>query len=225
MNLSPPKQVIIYSHGFGVERDARGMFTDIAATFPDAENVLFNYNIKDQIENTLTVRPLSEQRDLLLAEIARVKERFPSATINIIAHSLGCIVAALAEPIGIRKVIFLAPPLEINTASLDRFVGRPGSVIDLSGLSRFARRDGSFTLVPAAFWQERAVIDPLALFNAFAGKAELTIIFANQDDVVATDKKHLLTSHIGIVSIDGDHDFRFKSRPELIKTVQELLSE
>lgn len=222
MNLSR-KHVIIFSHGFGVERDARGMFTDISAAFPASESILFDYNIPNREENTLTVRPLSEQRDRLLAEVAKANERFPDATIDIIAHSLGSVVTALASPTGIRKTIFLAPPLDSQSSSLERFAGRPGSIIDPKGLSWLARRDGSFTLVPAAFWQERAAIDPIALFNAFAEKTDLTIIFANQDDVVSAEKKPLLAPDIHIFGIDGDHDFRFEHRAKLLATLNDML--
>lgn len=218
-----PKHAIVYSHGFGVERDARGMFTDIAAAFPEAENVLFDYNIPDRVEHTLAVRPLSEQKDILLAEVARVKAQFPDTPIDIVAHSIGCVVAALARPSGVRRTILLAPPLELVSSSLQRFAARPGSVIDPDGLSRLARRDGSFTLVPAAFWKERESIDPVALFNAFSEVSELVIILANQDDVVSTEKKSLLSPRIRVIGIDGDHDFRSESRARLIETLTKIL--
>lgn len=217
------QRAIIYSHGFGVERDARGMFTDIAAAFPETNHVLFDYNIPNRTENTLTVRPLSEQKDILLAEIARVRLQFPDATIDIVAHSIGSVVAALAQPEGIRRAVFLAPPLELASSSLQRFAGRPGSVVDPDGLSRLARRDGSFTLVPAAFWKEREAIDPVALFNALSGMTELIVVLANQDDVVSAERKSLLSPQIQIIAIDGDHDFRSGSRTHLIETLVHVL--
>ncbi len=220
-NQSP--RVIIYSHGFGVERDARGMFTDIAAAFPGAENVMFDYNIPNRAENTLTVRPLSEQKDILLAEITRVKAQSEDTPIDIIAHSIGSVVVALAQPEGIRRIILIAPPLELASSSLNRFAGRPGSVIDPDGLSRLARRDGSFTLVPAAFWKEREAIDPVMLFNALSDRTELFVVLANQDDVVSTERTSLLSPQIQVIGIDGDHDFRMESRVGLIETLKKIL--
>ncbi len=217
------KHVIIYSHGFGVEQSARGMFTDIAAAFPVAEHIMFDYNIPNREENTLTVRPLSEQKDILLAEITRAKEKTPDAIIDIIAHSQGCIVVALALPEGIRKAIFLAPPLEMSSTSLRRFAGRPGSVIDPDGLSRLARSDGSITLVPAEFWKEREAIDPVALLNTYSAHIELVLVRAKNDTVVSTSNFPTLSSHIQIISIDGDHDFRYASRPGLIEKIRNLL--
>ncbi|MFA9262696.1 MAG: hypothetical protein ACEQSB_05135 [Undibacterium sp.] len=220
---SSSQRVIVFSHGFGVERDARGLFTDVASVFPKAKSVLFDYNIPDRAENTLFVRPLSEQKDILLTEIATVKEKFPSARIDIVAHSLGSIVVALAQPIGIRKVTLLAPPFGLRSSSLERFAGRPGSVIDPDGLSRLARRDGSFTLVPAAFWKERESINPLPLFNSLAEQTELLIIRAKQDAVVSYADASLLSPKIQIIDIDGDHDFCFEYRKELLTTLKNLL--
>lgn len=220
---SQSRRTIIYSHGFGVERDARGMFTDIAAAFPEAENILFDYNIQNRAENTLMVRPLSEQKDILLAEIAQAKARFGNVPIDIIAHSIGSVVMALARPEEIRRTAFLAPPLELASSSFQRFASRPGSIINPDGLSRLARRDGSFTLVPAAFWKEREAIDPVALFNVLSEMTELIIILANQDDVVSAERKSLLSPQIRIIAIDGDHDFRSESRAHLIETLTHIL--
>lgn len=217
------KQVIIFSHGFGVERDARGLFTDIASVFPDAVSILFDYNIPDRTANTLTVRRPSEQKDILLAEIAAAKEKFPEASIDIVAHSLGCIIVALAAPKNIRRVIFLAPPPEMKSASLSRFAGRPGSIINPEGLSRLARRDGSFTLVPATFWKERESINPIALFNSLTEQTKVTIIRAKQDEVVSRSDMPGLSPKIQIIDIDGDHDFRFESRKGLLTTLKKFL--
>lgn len=221
--MNSSKHVIVFSHGFGVERDARGLFTDIVSVFPGAECILFDYNIPNRTENTLTVRSLSEQKDILLAEIAGAKEKFPDVHIDIVAHSLGGIITALAAPIGIRKCILLAPPFELHSSSLKRFAGRPGSVIDPNGLSRLARRDGSFTLVPATFWKERESINPFFLFNLLAEQTELTIIRARQDEVVSKSDISGLSPKIQIADIDGDHDFRFENRRGLLSVLEKLL--
>jgi hypothetical protein len=57
------KHVIVYSHGFGVRKDDRGLLTDIAKSMPGVDHVLFDYNftgryrahmvdiVKQEIEN------------------------------------------------------------------------------------------------------------------------------------------------------------------------------
>lgn len=40
----PPKPTILYAHGFGVQADDRGLFTDLKATFPDYEHHFVELN-------------------------------------------------------------------------------------------------------------------------------------------------------------------------------------
>lgn len=57
------EQVVVYSHGFGVRKDDRGLFTDIAAALPEAESVMFDYGSWDEEhkEHTLSSYLFSEQ--------------------------------------------------------------------------------------------------------------------------------------------------------------------
>jgi len=53
------KHVIVYSHGFGVRKDDRGLLTDIAKSMPGVDHVLFDYNFIDEQANTLKLyRPI-----------------------------------------------------------------------------------------------------------------------------------------------------------------------
>ena len=53
------KHTIIYAHGFGVRKDDRGLFTDIAKVFPDTNHIMFDLDICDNENNTVTIRPFS----------------------------------------------------------------------------------------------------------------------------------------------------------------------
>lgn len=46
---------LIFSHGFGVKKDGRGLLADIAMAFPDYKSILFNYNQVDEKNSVLTV--------------------------------------------------------------------------------------------------------------------------------------------------------------------------
>ena len=59
------KHIILYSHGFGVRKDDRGLFTDIANSFTDVDNILFNYNIYDVNQNSLRVSSFTQQSKIL----------------------------------------------------------------------------------------------------------------------------------------------------------------
>ena len=56
--MTTATHVIIYSNGFGVRKEDRGLFTAIAKALPDAQHVMFDYNPIHDESNTLTVKPL-----------------------------------------------------------------------------------------------------------------------------------------------------------------------
>lgn len=50
------KRVIVYSHGFGVRKDDRGLMTDIAHALPGYEHILFDYNDFNEAANEMTAK-------------------------------------------------------------------------------------------------------------------------------------------------------------------------
>ena len=165
------KHIIVYSHGFGVRKDDRGLFTDIANAVPEAEHVMFDYNQIDQQTNTLTVSPLQRQVQKLKEHLDGVDK---DAVIDLVAHSQGCVVAALTKPQNVRQILCLAPPDNADTERLLNFFGsRDGSVVDLDGQSRIPRRDGSTTIIPAAYWQSLKGLDVIRLYNRLPDLAKV----------------------------------------------------
>jgi hypothetical protein len=218
------RHVVIFSHGFGVRKDSRGMFTEIAAALPDCECVLFDYCRHDAVANTDIVPPPSEQAKIFSRVLRETMSRFPNATIDLVTHSMGALPPSLCLPRGIRKTIFLAPPFSLDrerTASW--FRDRPGSVLDFSGVSRLARRDGSTTLVPAAYWEEFPSINPPELYNSFAAETDLTVIIAAQDELIRRLGVEGLSSDIELVEIPGNHNFDPPARPKLVSTAVDML--
>jgi hypothetical protein len=215
--------IIIFSHGFGVRQDARGLFTDIAAALSDAQPIFFDYNEIDETNNTTLVRPLSQQAEILKKVLAGAKVANPSATIDLICHSQGAIAAALATLTGIRKTILIAPPADMNFERMQKmFKDRPGTEINMHGISRLARRDGSFTLVPSEYWAERKEIQPIELYNKLATQTELIIIRAKQDEVLGeTDFSEIRNTTI--INLDGNHGFIGEARGPLLLTLKEHL--
>jgi hypothetical protein len=106
------KKGIIFSHGFGVRYDDRGLLTEIASAFPQYKAHLFDYNLANETLKTLTVQPLTKQAKILENEVVSFVNNEAPESITLICHSQGCIVAALAdlEDSPIDKVIFLARP-------------------------------------------------------------------------------------------------------------------
>lgn len=218
-------KIIVYSHGFGVQKDDRGLFTDISASLPDFEHVLFEYNKIDSQKNQTTVSSLTEQAKKLEQTIAKVRKEHPDEEINLICHSQGCTVAAMLNPDGISKTIFTAPPMSINKKGMmDFFAQRPGAKVDVDGLTSFPRRDGSTTIIPADYWKSLEGLEPQGLYNAFSKQTELTIIKAEGDEVLRPSNDEALDKNINIITLPGDHNFTGNGRQGLVDTIIELLS-
>jgi hypothetical protein len=222
--MQQPNRIIIYSHGFGVRKDDRGLFTDIAAALPGAGHVMFDYNRADEAANTLTVAPLGEQAQKLGSVIAETRAKHPDAVIDLVCHSQGCVAAALLKSQGIRKTIFTAPPAELTIDNMRRIFGsRPGSHIDIDGVSTLSRRDGSTTIVPEAYWRDIQNISPIALYNSLAQLTELLIINATQDEILGKPDFTALAPSIKTTELNANHDFTGTARAELLGTVSKEL--
>ncbi len=223
--MNTPKHVVIFSHGFGVRKDSGGFFTEIAAAILDAEVVFFDYNEFDETNNTLTVRPFSENIKTLQVVIEEQQKIYPNATIDIVCHSQGAIIASLLKPVGIRKMIFIAPPMSMDIErSLSRYRAVPCAEINFEGTSKVPRRDGTTMLIPKEYWDERSLIaPPLELYNAMARLTDLTVIAANQDTILELSVVGI-DEGIHIVALDGGHEFTDDARYGLIEAVAGLLA-
>jgi len=222
------KRIIIFSHGFGVAKDSAGLFIDIAQSLgSDVLPVLFDYNDIDEANRTMTTKPFSQQAAILNRHIEQARQDYPDARISLVAHSQGCIVAAVAEPQGLEQVILLAPAESFSVKRLEKaFTERlkPEHLPD--GSVRIPRRNGSYIVIPATFRPEIEHIDPPERYNRLAKLAPTTLIRAAQDDILG---KHVddsrLSSDIKVIKLDGDHNFTDPAdRQGLIQTIKQQLS-
>ncbi len=229
--MPAPKHIVIFSHGFGTKKDDRGLLSGehgIAEALQEQgiETILFDYNDVNEDTQYITVRPLSIQIKMLADVIAESRERNEDVIIDIIAHSQGCITPAKLMPEGIRKIIFVAPSLDVNNQRMiDQFKDRPGTIIDLEGTSTFGgRKDGTTTIVPKEYWVERGNALPIPLFNALSKITELTMIRPNQDDILGNMSIDGLSKEIKVIYLDGNHGFHGeKDRTKLIETIKNIL--
>lgn len=223
--MESTKHIIIFSHGFGTRKDDRGLLSDIAAGFSETQSILFDYNGVDETEKILTVRPLSIQAKMLENIIEQARSNNPGAVIDVIAHSQGCLVVALAKPTGIHKTIFVAPSLDNDIEhTINMFKDRLGTEIDLLGISKLARKDGTITIVPAEFWVERKQIEPIPIYNELSSQTALTIIKAKQDEILGHAKTAGLDKKIDIIELNGRHQFSGEARKILIDKIRTLLN-
>jgi hypothetical protein len=203
-----PTNIIIFSHGFGVRKTDRGLFTAIAGALPHAQSVMFDYNPIHEESNTLTVMPLHEQAMKLRKVINATRAEYPDAILDLVCHSQGCVVAGLVKPRGIRKVIMITPPDDISEATAVEQLGtRKGIDIDVTVRTRLSRSDGSTTVIHPEYWQSLAGIVPVKLYNRLARVTKLRIINARQDNVLGKVSFEGIDPKISLVTLDGNHNF------------------
>jgi len=222
---SATPHLIIFSHGFGVRKEDRGLFTAISQAVPDAESVLFDYNPINEKSNTLTAKPLNEQVQKLRKIINTARAEYPDAIIDLVCHSQGCVVAAMLKPRNIRKVIMLTPPDDVSEEVVVRqLTARSGATIDVNNRTRLPRSDGSTTVIHPEYWQSLAGIKPVKLYNRLAKFTALRIINARQDTVLDSLSFEGIDPNISFVTIDGDHNFKQEdSRKQLLHILQKEL--
>jgi len=224
--METKKHIVIFSHGFGVEKDSLGLFTDIAKMLSShgIEPVMFDYNEINREKKEVTVKPFSEQTAMLQSVIDKTCKENPDAVIDIIGQSQGSVMIAEAKLLGVRKVISIAPFFHTDIHKIiERHKKFPTSQIDFSGTSRRVRSDGTVSIVPASYWQERFATDIYELYNNLALNTDLTIIRAGEDQIME-EPDLLKIFNAYIISIHGDHDFKKpEDRRNLINVIEDIL--
>jgi hypothetical protein len=222
--------LILFSHGFGVYADDRGLFPDIAAGLPDTTPIMFGYN-RSEANDTLIASTLEEQVEILRQVYTDTRTNNPNATIDLICHSQGCVIAAMAQLEGVRKTIFLAPPDDTFGQNVDEKIQdvtkrkmRPGTKVFEDGSISYPRRDGSTTVIPREYWDSRSNVKPIQLYLALAEKTKLIIVQATNDEVIGMTDFSELPSTIKIIQMDTGHDFEGEDRQKIAELVSKELS-
>lgn len=221
--MKDKKPFLLFSHGFGNRWDDRGLFPDVIDALGASQYRMFDYNIVNEEKNELTVRPLNHQVQMLKNELDGLQVKSKNDVV-LIGHSQGCLIPAILKPSNIRKAIFLAPQHNISIERMiNTFKDRPGSKIDLSGTSVFARRDGSRTLVPQEYWKSLENIDPIQLFNEFSLKTDLIIVVSTEDEILGKTDFSGISQRIKIINIPTNHDFTGEGRAILLEKMKTLI--
>lgn len=216
------KQTVIFVHGFGVMKDARGMFTEIADKLINNKIncVLVDLNKKDS-EGNILLNTFSEQVKIL----KEIYEQNKNDTVDLICHSQGCIVASLANLPSIGKTIFLAPPTENNNnKTIEYFIKNKLTTININGVSNLARRDGTFTIVPADYWKEKDKINIRSLYDIYTMNNDVYVVKGLLDEVVSNKQLNSIFSNAKILELEANHNFTGDVRHQLVKLCEDLVN-
>jgi hypothetical protein len=211
---------LVFSHGFGVKKDSRGMFTEIAEKFPEYKPVMFDYNLINNETDEVTVEPYSKQSELLNAELNSIYKSDTDAEITLICHSQGCIIPCLIKDIKIERAVLLAPP-KILGSNMRR---NKNAVKTEQGEFRIPRKDGTTTIVTKEFVEELDKTFPLELYSNLSNSTNSFAVIAKQDEIIRDTDLSALADKVKIYEIDGDHSFTGKNRKGLMETLSKILN-
>lgn len=204
-------------------KDSRGMFTELADVFlvHGITPILVDLNERHDGGN-IYVNSLSEQARILRETYE--KECDDGAVVDMICHSQGCLVASLVNIPDVRTTLFLAPPTENDPErTISYFSKNPESVVDTNNTSRFARKDGTATFVPAVYWQDRARVDYQKVYQKYISSHETVVVIARSDEVVSNEHINDIFGSVKILPLSADHNFTGTAREELRSLVSSLL--
>ncbi len=223
---STSHNIVIFSHGFGVRKTDRGLFTAISSALPHAQSVLFDYYPFNEESNTITVKPLQEQALKLRKVINATRAEYPNATLDLVCHAQGCVVAGIVKPRDIRKVIMLTPPDDMSeVTNIKQLSVHTETKIDVNTRTRLARSDGSTTVIHPEYWQSLAGVKPVKLYNRLARFTKLRVISAKQDEVLGKVRFEGIDPTVSLVALDGNHNFDDgAARSQLLHILQKELA-
>ena len=211
-------KTIICSHGFAVRADSMGMFSDIAAAFPEYEFRMFDYyDIAPSGDQT--IRSLDDQAKKLQQQI----DDAPDGEIVLLCHSQGSTVAGLVDLARVSKVILLAPPVEISRASLiNRMRHRKGAKLNPYGTSIIPRSNGTTMTIPVKYMDSIEAHDRMTLYQKMADTVPTTIIRATEDETLGLTMVSEITNaeHMDVAA---NHNFTGEGRKKLINALQKVI--
>jgi hypothetical protein len=217
------QDIVLFVHGFGVRWDSRGMFTDIRDILPTSwGSVLFDFY--EITENDTYVTTFNDQVTKLKDIYSNILNRFPKSKVHIIAHSMGCIVTAVANLHVKGKVILLAPPENFGARLEEYFRSVPGSRRDGKYLT-VPRKDGTITHIPQSFFNSLKPINPEEAIVSFSKANRVSIVQTTNDEVIGKTSYSKLKGNPNIMIRDmaADHNFTGEYREKLITYIKKAL--
>ncbi len=216
------RQVIVFVHGFGTDKDEGfSSFLD-ASKFFSKDYFIIRYDMSGYggsggKEKDFQFQKAAGDLDFILRFVRR---NYPKKEINIFAHSLGTLIVAILSPENIRKTVFtgaINTNLDIITEKLKKRILEKGGIVDENDISVYPRTSGKVQLIGKDFWRTIKHIDFPLFLKEFSRKTDLLVIKSKQDEIVGSDlsfDKYKKIPTLKYIEMDGDHNFRDKKDRE-----------
>jgi pimeloyl-ACP methyl ester carboxylesterase len=214
--------MVVFSHGFGVRRDGRGMFTEIAQNLPKGYGyVLFDYYEVDEQQHTVRITDFAEQTERLKEVLEWTSAQKGVESVSLIAHSMGCIVAALAHLGSLDKLILLAPPTSIGERTRKHFTTKKGAEKH-DDMWVVPCNDGTISIIPESLFDQYETVHAETALLELADERPYKLIVAGSDGVVTDADYSRLAQHSNVQYVElakANHDFEGSARPLLLDEI------
>lgn len=225
------KEVLIFVHGFGSDKDEGfASYLDLAKYFRDdfltIRFDLSGYGESEGAENEFQFQKAAGDVDLV---IRYARKTYKNKEINIVAHSLGAFVVSILSPYMIKKTVFTSIPnsnTEFIISELKKRIKAKGARINEDNLTFYPRSKGSVQAIGRDFWRTLRSFNPCEYIENLGNKTELIIFKPKQDDVLRNKYfgEYKKIKNIKYIEIDGNHNFtKNKDRRNLFKKIREFL--
>lgn len=129
----------------------------------------------------------------------------------------------MIDPSKVTKFILLAPPVEMSMQRvLAKLAARPGAEINLAGMSKLPRRDGTTTYLTQDYVRSLDAVEPIELYENMARKKPTTIIRATKDEVIGRTNFTAI-KNAEIIDIAADHNFTNQARSQLVSQLAQIV--
>jgi len=218
---------IIFIHGFGTDKhETAGYFDDISSALKDKYRIVrFDFSGYGKSGGKQEEWSYAKGARDLQSVIDWTRENY-QGEIYLLAHSMGTFVTAFLSPENIGKVVLTGIPNSNAKYILerfpDRFISRPGAVLDKSGISLFPRSSGQVSRIGPNFWTVLENFDPIKAITELNKKTKLIIFKPINDEVVGNKymEEYKSIPNLDFVELPGDHSF--KKPEERIKLIQKI---
>ncbi|HWT55767.1 MAG TPA: alpha/beta fold hydrolase [Candidatus Microsaccharimonas sp.] len=219
-------QMVVFSHGFGVRHDARGLFTDIVAALPKGWGyALFDYDSYDEATKQQHVVGFATRLKELKAVVDWALVQKGVEKLHLVGHSMGSLTIASLAPEIRGEIVLMVPPLTLGSRFVELYNKRPG--VEHEGHTwSIPRSDGTTTIVDDVAFAELMSIDAEGELAKLAMFRSYTIVLAGTDEVLPDEDYTdlIVMPSVSMQGIDqADHDFSGRARKESVSIVVRLL--
>jgi len=219
-------RMVVFSHDFASLRDDHGLLSDIASHLPKGFGyVLFDYYDTDETGKYIQIKTFAEQVRRLNTVLDWIHSKPGVEQVDIVAHSLGCIVVAKLNPMKVRRMLLLAPPTTIGN-DMQHYFEQAGAK-QTAGIWRIERPDKITISIPDTFFTEVKRLDGEAELNELALQHEYIIILPSQDEILNdVDYTGLMVMpNVHAEAVDEtNHFFEGRGREQLLQLIQQNLT-